>query len=897
MRSLIDPKRAFGPLLGAVVLLGASLGFSPPSSANDEEARELEMIRVTGSRILRVDVETANPVQVIERDQIERSGVTSVAELLQEMSIAGASLNQLGAAGTSFGAANINLRNLGANRVLVLLNGRRWINAAGGRGFRDFVDLNSIPLAMVDRIEVLKDGASAVYGSDAIAGVVNIHTRSGFEGGNLRLNYGVTERGDGQQQGIDFAYGASADRVDISLGVSHLKNDPIYVDDRSFSAMPLGALSLNTPSGRFVIPGVGTRTLIDGQPGTDPSHFRPFVDPADRISQFTDTYLTQPMERTNVFGQAWLEVSDSVNVVSEFLYNRRRSDQNFSPTIPTITGANGFVIPADHPFNPWGQNLAAGWSANLQIFDNGQRINYQDVETFRYALGLEGEFSNGWMWDVGYLYAKNDAVFTAVGQIDLQNLALGIGDVARCASIQGCVPINIFGGPGSWTQAMLDWVRFVGKDRNGTRLDSWSANLAGDFFDMPAGPLAFAAGIEHRRERGYDDPDALINSTPTVIRGNRTTGPPREGTRGKYDLTEAYLEVNAPLLRNAVLADSLEVSAAIRHSDYSTFGSTNTRKFGLLWKPMEDLLIRGTFSEGFRSPSIVELFAGRRTTNLPAVDPCSGGGGNAPGCSGVPSSYLQSGSVVTATVGSNPLLQPEKSDSYTLGFVYNPRWAERLDISVDMYKVTVDDAITSIGSQRILNDCAFALIRCNLITRDASGEVINLVDAGVNIARQKVSGVDFGVRYSLPETAIGNFRWTFDGAYLSEFEERIPNPGANTETVDRRHGGQFFRESYPRWKAQVANYWDNGAWSANWRMRYIHSMVEASAAPQIGAVTYHDVQASYDVAPWNARFTFGINNLFDKQPPLSLVNTNINFDISSYDARGRSFYVRAALDF
>jgi len=896
MRSVIDTKRGLGLCLGLAVAGGACLGWAAPSSAEESEIREMERIRVTGSRIGRVDLESANPVQTIEREQIERSGITSVADLLQEMSIAGASLNQLGAAGTSFGAANINLRNLGANRVLVLLNGRRWINAAGGRGFRDFVDLNSIPLAMVDRIEILKDGASAVYGSDAIAGVVNIHTRRGFEGGNARVHYGVTDEGDGKQYAADLAFGASTDRLDISLGVSYLENDPIFVDDRSYSAMPLGALSLNTPFGRFVIPGVGTRTLIAGQPGTDPSHFRPFSDPADRISQFTGTYLTQPIERTNVFGQARYRVSDSFDVVSEFLYNRRRSDQNFSPAIPTITGANRFVIPANHPFNPWGQNLATGWSANLQIFDNGQRVNFQDVETFRYVLGLEGEFANGWTWDVGYLYAKNDAVFTATGQIDLENLALGIGDVARCAAIPRCVPINIFGGPGSWTPAMLDWVRFVGKDRNGTRLASWSANLTGDVWELPAGPLAFAAGVEHREERGYDDPDALINSTPVVIRGNRTTGPPREGTRGKYDLTEAYLELNVPLLRDAALAENLELSAAVRHSDYSTFGTTNTKKFGVLWKPTEDLLIRGTFSEGFRSPSILELFAGRRTTNLPATDPCSGGG-TAPGCAGVPATYVQSGSVVTATVGSNPLLQPETSDSITYGFVYNPRWMERLDISLDVYRVTVDDAITSIGSQRILNDCAFALIRCNLITRDASGEITNLVDAGVNIARQKVSGIDFGLRYSLPETAFGNFRWNFDAAYLDEFEERIPNPGANTVTIDRRHGGQFFRESYPRWKAQLANYWDSGPWAASWRVRYIHGMVEASAFPKIGAVTYHDVQGSYDVEAWGARFIFGINNLFDKEPPLSRVNTNINFDISSYDARGRSYYLRAAVDF
>lgn len=884
-----------------VAAVSAVLACSAGSTAFAQEATVTEQrIQVTGSRISRTDVETANPVQTIDRAQIDRSGVTSVAELLNELGISGAALNQLGSAGTSFGAANVNLRNLGANRVLVLVNGRRWVNASGGRGFRDFVDLNSIPLGIVERIEILKDGASAIYGSDAISGVVNIHTRQDYDGGSARVQLGRTAAGGGEQSNVELTFGIVGSRGSIAVNAGFTENDPILVDQRAFSRMPLGALSLQTPQGRYIIPGQGTFTTIDGRQGFVLGDFRPFVNPQDRVSLFTGTYLTQPLERTNLYLQSRFHLTDSVDIVMEGLYNRRRSTQNFSPAVQTITGAQGFVIPVNHIYNPWGQTLAAGWSANQQFVDNGRRENFQNSEVFRFVLGLEGQLQNGWDWDISSMYAKNDAIFTSSGQIDRDRLALGIGDVARCTATPGCVPINIFGGPGSMSPAMLAWLGIPpGKDHNGTRNTQWQANITGDLYELPAGYLAFAAGFEHRSESGFDRPDALISSNATYVSGARTSGPQRQPTTGEFSLNEAYLELNAPLLRGSDMADLLEFSAAIRYSDYSTFGSTTNTKFGLAWKVNDSLMIRATASEGFRSPSILELFAGRRTTNLPATDPCSGNPTpQPPGCAGVPAAYLQSGSAVSATIGSNPLLQPETSDALTLGFVYEPDWLPGFDMVVDWYRIKVDNAITSIGSQRILNDCAFTQLRCNLITRDpTTGEVLNLINAGVNIAQETVSGVDFTFRYRRSTDGYGDFRWTLDGAYLSEFEQRIPNPGANTVAIDRREGTSRFRQSFPEWKWMLTQEWFHGDWSANLRHRYIHNMTEASAINRVGSVTYHDFQLSRRFDAMNTQIAVGVQNLGNKKPPASLVNANINFDISTYDARGRSYYLRAIVNF
>ncbi len=892
-------RKMMMPIKPGIVTLGLLFVLPLGAQTGVEEEAESDRIQVTGSRIARTDMEQANPVLVISRDEIDARGVASISDLLQQLPIAGASLNQLGSAGTSFGAANINLRNLGANRTLVLVNGRRWINTGGGRGFRDFVDLNSIPLAAVESVEILKDGASAIYGSDAIAGVVNIRTRQDFSGGNLRVQYGETTEGDGEQISADLSLGAIGERGGLMLTASHVDTDPIFVDDRSFSRMPLGTLSLNSPFGRFLIPGLGTLTLIEGRDGTSPEDFRPFSNANDRVNLFENTFLTQPNKRDSIYGQARYHLTPSIDLVSEVFFTRRKSEQNFSPAVLTLRGTDGFAIPADHPFNPFGIDLGgSGFQINTQIADNIQRVNRQQVDTLRLVGGFEGVLPNGWTWDANAMYATSDAEFISRGQVSLDRIALGIGDVDRCAAIPGCIPINLFGGPGSFTDQQLAWIDVVGKDRQEVRLTSYQANLTGEMIDLPDGPLAFAAGIEYREERAVDIPDALINSPPLFQTSDRsTTGPPREPTNGKFDLTEYYLEINAPLLMNRPGAERLELSAAGRLSDFSTFGTEFTSKFGLSWKPIHSLLLRGTFSEGFRAPSILELFAGRRQTNLPANDPCSGGGQGLPGCAGVPADFIQSGSQILATVGSNPNLDPETSETFTFGFVYEPSFLPGFDLTADWYDIEVEDAIINIGSQRILDDCAFAGIRCNLITRAPNGDVINLIDAGVNIAKQEVRGVDLTARYRLQTNRFGIFSWVLDGAYLSKFVETIPNPAQGTETVDRRAGGLFFRESFPRWKGQLSTNWSREAWAANWRARYIHSMTENSAQPNIGSVTYHDVQLSYQVHDWRTSFAIGVNNLFDKKPPASLVNTNINFDISTYDARGQFVYGRIIVDF
>jgi outer membrane receptor protein involved in Fe transport len=866
------------------------------------EAKTLEAVSVVGSRIRRKDETAASRVFTVERSEIEATGVVSVGEVLQELPSVGSSFNSTGSGGTSHGSSSLNLRNLGANRSLVLVNGRRWVNGAGTRGFRDFVDLNTIPLAAVERVEVLLDGATAIYGADAIAGVVNIITYSSFDGLKLSSYVGTTDKGDGFTHNEDFLWGKSGDWGSALVSATVASSKEILAGDRDFSNAPLQGLSRNTPAGRFkngtAVGSFGTKAFVrDGSGG-----YRLDVPASDVYNETPDTTLIGPLDRAGLYGQLRFHLGDSVTFVTEGLYNTRESSQRFPAATPRIRGGDGMTIPADHPYNPFGvpfQGSGTSFEVVRAITELGPRINTQNVNTMRLAAGFEGDFTNGWSWNSFYTYAQNKAKWTSANQIDLDKVALALGPNDRCVA-NGCVPLNIFG---AITPDMANYIRANGVDRNGTKQHDFTANLTGDLFALPAGMLAFAAGVEYRKESGYDEPSAYFNQTPEFISYSRkTTSAPRLPTSGSYDLKEAYVEFNVPLLADLPLVKQLELSAATRHSRYSTFGGTTNSKLGLVWRPWEDLMVRSTWAQGFRAPSINELYAGLRQTNLPAIDPCNGGGAGKPGCVGVPASYDQSnysGGSILSTVGGNPDLQPETSVNRSTGFIYTPGFAKGLTWSVDWYDIDLKEAISSFGSQNLLNLCASTGQRCNLVTRDSSGEIVNLIDGPINLNRIKASGVDTTLRYQLPKMAVGNFDLMFNAAYLSAFDRYDTLPNGQVRVATRAGKSDIARESFPRWKANTSLDWSLGLWSANWSMHYIGNTDEGPA-PGYGRIPVqltHDVWGAYTLQSQPVTFTVGVQNLFDKEPPLSYVNGgDLNFDMSTYNPRGRFIYVKAAIN-
>jgi outer membrane receptor protein involved in Fe transport len=893
------------------------LGGQTAFAQSAEEAVDemvLEEVTVTGSRIRRQDENSASPVQTLSEEDLRIDGSLTLGETLQHLPSVGSSLNSNGSAGTSHGSRSLNLRSLGANRSLVLVNGHRWVNGAGTRGFRDFVDLNTIPQVMIESVEVLQDGATAIYGADAIAGVVNMRTYQNFEGGRARAYYGTSSEGDRDTESLDLLLGKTFGKSNWMLALSYVNEDPIYTQDREISAIPLNGLAVGTPEGLFresslagVLPFPIPSAGITRDPGTDGSvlsNWRAANTSTDRFNRYHNNYLVAPNELTSVYLQNLTEFDNSMAFRMEALYNKRESDQLFSGPAAVIRGGSrGFIIPNDPRVNPFGVTFS-GSDFRIDNFfeDVGQRDNVQEVETYRVGVGLEGDLSNGWFWDSFLSYAKNEAVFTSLNQMDLDKLALGMracnpaGITANISDLlAGCVPVNMFN---PLTADMVDYINFTSVDHNEAEQMDFTFNITGDITELPAGALAFAAGYEYRKEKGLDTPDPYNNTTPRVNTYQTTTSAARDGTDGEYDLNELYVEFDIPILSDRSGVEELSIQLATRYSDYSTFGSTTNSKAGFIFRPVDSLMFRGTWAQGFRAPSILELFEGLRETSVPVIDPCSGNGGNPskPGCANVPSSYTQIVGNAPATVGGNPGLQPETSENISMGFVLTPVSLEGASLTFDWYSINVKDTISAYGGQNLLNLCSNSGQRCNFVRRDGSGEITNIIDGPINLNSTTVEGYDIVGRYAM-DSRFGLWDLSVSLSRLTDFTEKSTlNDGS--VLIDDKTGTALSRESYPEWKTLTNLKWSNNAWSALYSWRYIDNTVEQAdgADRKIHSMTYHSLSGSYQFND-NWGFRLGMDNIFDRQPPSSLTNTNINFDIATYNAIGRFYYAQVTWDF
>jgi iron complex outermembrane recepter protein len=957
----------------ALTFGAAATAVVAPNAFAQDDAEKLETVTVVGSRIKRTDLETSQPIFVVSREDLQKTGLTSIGDILTRLTSNGATLNTVFNNGGN-GETRIDLRNLGANRTLVLVNGRRWVTSLDGA-----VDLNTIPISVIERIEVLKDGASAIYGSDAIAGVINITLRDNFDGAEASAYLGESEEGDGRTEEYNFTIGSSTDRASVVLNASYTKQEAIFAGDREISAVPLFGIGGNnvnvgasstTPFGRFGRAGIpGTVTLIPGRSGNSPDDFKTFDLNTDGFNFAPDNYLATPQERTAVFAHARYAITDNINFHTTVLINERKSSQQLA-AIPITLGpvfGNAITISADNVYNPFGVEVTRAQYRNTRLL----RVFSQDVDTFYFSGGFDGGFDlwdRSFSWDVNYVYTDNERRDITSGQFDLNRIAAGTGPsffdgqgVARCgtpeAPIDGCVPLDFFHGPDSFTQAMTDYAGVTLQDTFYKKQYDYTANLTGDLFELPAGALGFAAGYEYRREFGYDQPDAITAS-------GATTGNARAPTSGGFSLDEFYVEFNIPILKDLAFAEVLEFNVAARYSDYSNFGDTVNPKFGFRWKPLADVLVRGNYAEGFRAPNVSELFGGN-SDNFPNIaDPCDGLSAESTGsvadrCRAglfgvgpVPNGYEQANNQIRTTVGGNPNLQPENARSKTLGVVYSPSWVEGLDLYLDWYNIEVTDAISTPTAQFIANDCYVNnnAASCALITRGPGGEILDLF-AGTNnqTGGLEVEGWDFTVDYRW-DTNFGKFRANWDTAYVSyigdvgqrdqNFCASINQPGGGSGVITpdtqecnlplasgNQAGTSFDRGNlFSRIKSNINLNWTYGDFGATAAARYIQGVDESCALPVLfgfpelcsdpnvedrqfadgdfpaGGPTNHmddtwyfDLQGTWD-SPWNARVTAGIRNLFDEDPPTAYSNFANSFD-PQYDVPGRFWYVQYSQKF
>ena len=890
--------------ISALLLVGLNSGANAqttPESPAPSEPTELGTITVTGSHIKRAAISGVGPVTVIDRETIERSGATSVETLLQRIpASAGFAGNQTNAywAENGYGTTQVNLRGLGINRTLVLLNGRRVVN--GGTGANSSVDLNIIPIAMVERIEVLKDGASAIYGADAVAGVVNLITKRNFDGVEASVRYGQTFEGDGEEKSADLTWGTTGEAGSLMAGISYSETGTVNMADRAACGLgeSEGELvcfgSSSTIGGRAVLPD-GTSINFNQDPNGDGDFYEPYSSARHNFNSNPYLNAVNPIKRVsfNAFGN--LNVSENVSAFAELMYTHRESDQIATPG--TLGIYRPILISADHPTNPTGEDLLL---QRRRLLEGGVREFYQETDTSRLVLGLNGRLGMNWDWNVAFNVGRNTGIDGSTNVANLDRVEQTL-DTSVCSNASGAaIPCADYLGYGDVSQAVLDYIMFTSRDTGGNSQESFTANLSGDLFELPAGPVGMATGIEVRKEEGWRDPDPL--TVASIANTNQ-----QDPIAGEYLAKEAFVEFAVPLLADTFLAQSLTLNAAGRYSDYDLFGSDTNYKIGLDWQVVPSLKIRANYATAFRIPNIPELFGGVAEGNLTTTDPCSGWSSQPStsviyqNCqaSGVPVGYVQLGNTILTTVGGNPDLEPEDARTLTIGAVWTPEFVSGLTLTLDYFKIDIDNAIQRIDGSTKLSVCydtpglAHEFCSSETFTRNPlTGEVDFLSSQPVNAATERVSGVDLGVLYEF-----GLADWTntlaWDVSYLNNYDVRPFDGADEIQYAGKITGG---RGSYAQWRSFASLTTERGPWSGTYSVQYIGRADDINAAEgDIGdhapSLTYHNAQAKYAFGE-QAEIAVGVDNLWDKQAPFIQSWTEANTDTMTYDVVGRRWNVK-----
>jgi iron complex outermembrane receptor protein len=939
-------------------------------------APQLQEVVITGSRIAQSIAQSTQPLSVISSSDIEKTGLASIGDLLQQLTTGGSALNAKfnssgnfgyppDGGGIGAGSAQVDLRNLDSKRTLVMVDGLRWVNESSASGVSGSADLNTIPLAIIDHIEILEDGASSIYGSDAIAGVVNIITKRKFNGVELTGYTGEYSKGGRTTEG-SLTAGTSMGKFSGVFVASYYNQDQISSSKWWQSDFPeplagLDAGSSGTPQGRFrfcdpsvAAPNTGSCpgnfysvTLNNGTttPVWNPNNpnggtYHHFTN-ADRFNFAPLNLLLTPSQRKALFTSLSYDATDDIQLYAKGLFNTRTSTNQAAPEpifVGPVAGTGGIAdsISVSHlnPYNPFGIDLCAVASpscgsgiANFlgvtrRPLEGGPRIFDQDVDTWYFSGGFRGTLHvlDGFSWDISYVDTENKATQTFIGGYNIAKVGIALGNPAVCAAVPGCVPLDLFGGQGRpITAAMLKYILAPQNDSSDQTLKLVSANITGTLFHIEDRAAGIAVGAEHRLYDGVFTPDPL-----------RQTGESQDSlafpVSSSYHVNEVYTEFSLPLLK------SLAASAAVRYSDYSTFGGETTYKGGLRWQPVEDFAVRGTYSTGFRAPNLGELY-GLTQFGATLVDPCGPTGtivvtpGNnsalAQACraQGVPNNFQQANTQITTFTGGNANLKAEKSDSYTAGIVYRAGWAEghgateHLNFESTYYHHKVKGAIQSEDIQALLKACLAAggtvPTLCAPFTRISSGDLRPPQNFLQNLAQITTSGVDVKGNWLSEPLSFGHLSAALQATHVINYQA-VDTLGI----VDQRTVGVEVRNSaIPSWRANAQLGWGAADFGVNWTLRFLSAVSEACSnasvtpVPGCGAgptdthslhsVLYNDVQGSWTNAltVTGLKLEGGVNNLFGINPPICFTCTLNGYDAGTYDLPGAFWYVRASYKF
>lgn len=966
--------------------LALTVLLSAPTKPALAQSEALDEVVVTGTRIRTPNFESPNPITSLSNQDMAYTGRTSIQEIVNEV---GALVGSEGESEVSNGENFLNLRNLGANRTLVLVDGQRFVSgsssAFGSAGGTSAVDVNAIPLAMIERVDVFTGGASAVYGADAVTGVVNFVLKDDFEGLAFDAQYGDAQDGDFEDQqysitaGRNFAGGRG--NVIASLTYGRRPIVPATARDDSSVNVHERVNNLDGPVPEFVLlPGTQEAFFTEGGARIDPFEIfsegfngdgTPF-EHGINVGSFGGTgeiggdgipnwllfaqAIRPKNERTIATIKAHYDVSEAFTPYASVIYSDVANAQ-FEQHSLTV----GTNIARDNAFLPASVLAAAGGPAGgPPIFINrwdldGGVLDYEtDKETYRIILGAEGDLTDWLRYDVAFNRGETDRRETlnnnrlydrylaAIDSVDdgsgnivcrstldpasFNSLPIDFistsfdptqGPVTFTAGAGSpCIPFNPLTTDDSVNEAAVDWIWRPTTSQLENTQTVFTAYLAGDsspFFEVPGGAASFIIGGEYRKEESTATFDELSGSDRSVawISGSNLSG--------DFDVTEAFLEVSLPLFKDVnPWLSSLTVNAAYRFSDYSTIGSTGTWESGLIWDLAGGFTIRGSVSSAVRAPNIGELFEPRTSISISLPqDPCDidnvnlGSPTRAANCAtelnaiGVDPATFDPllGTFFPAVEGGNPDLKEETADTQTIGFVWQPTFVEGLSFSVDYYNIDIADAVIRPNQIAIFNACYDSAtldnIFCTLLSRDPTTGAANFVELqSVNVAEIQTSGYEFSSIYELPDTNVGDFRFSMNATYLDELKiQKSPLP---ILTDDKGLFNTDSGGSSPEWVVNFDLTWRYGNWDANYGLNYssktlrpplINAQRDEAANiiddPFVDAFINHDLQVGY-VFNESIRVYGGIRNLSDEAP--DKVQGSLNGPSGRQGFAGRTFY-------
>ena len=891
----------------SIAMLSIASSIATPVFAAEEE---IEKIMVTGSRIARAEIVSSSPITVVTKVQLTNLGITDVSTALRRLpAITGNSANNQ----SSSGANNIQtatLRGIEATNTLVLLNGRRMV----GSNADGLVDLSSIPFEAIAQIEVLKDGASAIYGSDAIAGVINIITRKNYEGFEVNARYGVSSKGDAQEREVGLVFGLSADKGSMMIAARTSNNAGWEEKDRYMTQDAdqryLGGPNFSSGTTPFArLSGFGldpsqTWTVLDAN---NPSQVTPFDYDTMGYNYRAAQSGANDNKTTSVFVSGDYELSDEVTFFTELSFHDGFVQGNQAPP-GTDTGwygdsidtpnafkrypdadGNNFGVGPNQKYNPFG---VAG-NVSRRFSEYGSRIYKSESTIMRYTFGLQGTIFNDYDWEMTYSSQSAELISRGGAQPSIAMIERALSDECETAADPSCVALNVFGPEGSITTGMLDFINTTAPVvTNKNDLMFMQANISGPIIALPAGDLMFSSGVEYREDQlSLEVDQAQRTATFDVSWGGSSTpviSPVRE-------ITEFYLELAIPVL------DNLEIEAAVRYSDYSDINeSTTNPKLGVIYEPIDMLKLRASYSTGFRAPTMAQMYQGRTSNiNTNLYDPCNPNNdadfsSSVPSCValGLDPAYSQNAIQSNDIIGGgNANLKPEEAENMTLGLVLEP--LDNLSFTIDYFDIQQSNVV--FASSRYVIDQNLAgnpiyngdVIRSN----NNTGYIQTIFSPQNNIAARNISGFDFNANYVLV-TDIGEWRINFDTTLMSKFEvqDTSDSPFRDiTGTYDPAFG------SIPEYKANVQLDWSMGNYRATWDANY-NSEIKAAEDDIMAAATFHNMQVGYFIDDLGADVHLGIQNVFDKTPPYLQANIT-STDDNLYSFRGRFFYMGVKKEF